>query len=189
MIKLFSKEKIEQIIRQYDEWIRTVARKYSIPAALIKAVLFQEMTCLDLADVAVDAVVRSQLFPKKDSSTGYSQIFGYVGVNAINFAIDRGLADAASLGLPTDRRLDPKDQNDVHMVWDLLNRDPRANIEIATLNLLSCAEEMTGRIDFPNYTDDEIRLLLTRYNANVKHITSYGNYVFDHYQRYLAEEK
>ena len=82
----------------------------------------------DHMDVAADLAVRLGIFPKKDSSTGYAQIFGYVGMNAANFAVDQGLSTYESLGIETDHRLDPANEDDVRLVWKLLKKVlPAAN--------------------------------------------------------------
>jgi len=229
MIRLYTPFRAESIIERYDPKIREICGKYGMPPAVLKAVLYTEMTRIDLMDVAADLVVRLGAFSRKDSSTGYAQIFGYVALNAANFAIDRGLASYASLGLgassgsqlhdsadskkadqyvsvkrtaetddSTDtakadltgsaiqfRRLDPKNPGDVRMVWLKIHKDPAANMEFAALNLLSCAEEMTGRIDFGGYTPEELKLVFARYNANVKRITPYGEEAYGHYLRYF----
>jgi len=58
--------------------------------------------------------------------------------------------------------------------------------ENATLNLLVAADEVVGHTDFGSFSDDEIKLVLTRYNANVRHITAYGEEAFEHYKRFIA---
>lgn len=184
MLKLISRRRAERILRSCGPRIRELSRKYRIPAPVIQAILYQEMTQIDLLDLAADLAVWTNLFPKKDSSTGYAQIFGYVGIRAVNFAVDRGLTDYAALGISADHRLDSQNPKDVRRIWLLLHRDPRANLEIATLNLLSAAEEMTGRIDFEHYSEEELKRVLTRYNANVQSVTAYGEAVYRHVQRY-----
>ena len=57
----------------------------------------------------------------------------------------------------------------------------------AALNLLSAAEEKTGRIDFPSYSPEELKLIFTRYNGTVPHITPYGEAVYRHYLRYAGD--
>lgn len=184
MFYLYSPKRAEKIIRKYDTWIHTTAGKYNLPACVLKAILYQELTQIDLMDVAADLAVWIGLFGKRDSSTGYAQIFGYVALNAANFAVDHGLADYASLGLPASRRLDPKNRKDVRLVWKKLFHDPEANIEFAALNLLSAAEEMTGRIDFSTYSEHELKLILTRYNADTRQVTPYGEAAYRHALRY-----
>ena len=187
MIKLISEKRAHRLLEHHDDWIQTVSSRYGVPVAFIKAILFQEMTRIDLADPLVDVVVASGLTSKKDSSTGYAQIFGYVGLNAINYAVDKKLATYESLGISTDHRLSSNNPKDVKLVWRKLHRNMNANIEIATLNMLVAAEEMVGSTDFANFTDDELKLVFTRYNANAKRITQYGEDAFLLYTRFLGE--
>ena len=186
---IISEKRAEKIIEKYDAWITEVAGRYKMPSAAIKAILYKEMIMIDIMDVLADIAVWTGLFSKKDSSTGYAQIFGAVGLDAVNFASDRGLADYESLGIHCDHRLDRSGIKDVRLVWKLLRFNRRANIEIASLNILSAAEEMTGRTDLADFTDEELMLTFTRYNANARHITPYGEDVFRHYLRYLNKEK
>ena len=185
MIRIISDRKAERIIRYLNDWIDTVAQRYHVPSAIIKAILYIEMTRMDILDPLVDLIVGTCLFAKKDSSTGYAQIFAYVGVNAVNFAVHEGLTDYQKLNIPSDHRLDSSDSKDVHLMWKYLHRNPESNIEIATLNILSAAKEKTGRLDFASFSEDELKLVLTRYNANTDHITKYGEEAYGHYLRYL----
>ena len=153
----------------------------------MKAIFFQEMTLMDALDPVADFVAFVGVFPKKDSSTGIAQIFGYVGLNAANFAVDRGLATYESLGISSKRRLDPGNRADVRLVWRLLHHDMHANIELATLNLLVAADEMVGRIDFDSFSPEELKLVLTRYNADVDYITPYGEQAYEYHLRFLEE--
>ena len=186
MLHLISPKKAERNIEQYSTWIDTVSNRYGVPAAVIKAILYQEMTMIDIADPIVDAIVEFMPRVRSDSSTGHAQIFGRVGLNAVNYAVDHDLASYESLGFDTDHRLDPESPKDVRAVWLKLRNNPEANIEIATLNLLVAADEVIGRTDFDSFTDDELKLVLTRYNADVRYVTSYGERAFEHYQRYSA---
>lgn len=181
MVRLIRAARARRILGRYSGWIEAVSARYGVPSALIRAILFQEMTTMDLLDPLADLAVRCGVPWKKDSSTGYAQIFGYVGLNAVNFAVERGLATYGSLGITTDHRLDRDNHNDVRAIWKLLNRDPRANIEIAAINMLVAAEEMVGSTDFDSFTDEELKLVMTRYNAGVKHVTPYGEQVFRYY--------
>ena len=95
------------------------------------------------------------------------------------------------MGLEADfeftHRLDPAALPDIRLVWGRLHRDPIFNMTAAALNLLSAAEEKTGRIDFPSYSPEELKLIFTRYNGTVPHITPYGEAVYQHYLRYLDD--
>ncbi len=188
MLKMYSSERSEAIIQKYDGWIHTVSGRYGVPAAAIKAILYMELVRIDILDPAADLAVWSGMFHKHDSSTGYAQIFGTTGVKAVNFALDRGIADYQQLRIPADHRLDENDPEDVKLLWQFLRKDKEANIEIAALNLLCAADEMTGRIDFDHYTDEEMKHILTRYNADTKEITRYGEEAFRHYLRYQKKE-
>ena len=189
MWKLYSPSRAEKVIRKYNGWIRKVSASYKLPAPMIKAVLYQELTQIDLGDLAADLMVLAGIFGKQDSSTGYAQIFGRVALNAANFAVDQGLADYRSLGIDSEHRLDPAVVKDVRKIWRMIHRNPRQNIELASLNLLSAAEEMTGRIDFSSYSAEELTLILTRYNADVKQATAYGREAYRHYLRYSEEQR
>ena len=195
MLKLFSPKAAERIIARYAPQIDEISSRFALPAACLKAILYQEITGIDLFDVLMDLLVqRNQRrgvsgagrLQRADSSTGYAQIFGFVAINAVNFAADRGLAHYAALGLPADRRLDPAALPDIRLVWGRLHRDPVFNMTAAALNLLSAAEEKTGRIDFPSYTPEELKRIFTRYNGTIPHVTPYGEAVYQHYLRYLG---
>ncbi len=181
----YSIKRTEHIITKLTPKIETVAQKYGMPAAAIQAVLRKEMPQINWIDFAADLAVACGGILKQDSSTGYMQIFGWVGLNAVNFAVDEGLATYESLGLRVDHRLDPQNRADVRWIWKKMQTDRTANLEIAALNLISCAKEMTGRIDFAHYTEEEWKLLFTRYNQNTRKVTPYGEETYAHYVRYL----
>ena len=183
--KLISPKRAHRILEKHADWIETVSARYGVPSAAMKAVFFQEMTLMDVMDPIADFVAFTGVFPKKDSSTGIAQIFGYVGLNAANFAVDRGLATYESLGISAKRRLDPSNRADVRYMWRLLHHDAHANIEIATLNLLAAADEMVGRLDFETFSPEELKLVFTRYNADVKYITPYGERAYEYYLAFL----
>ena len=187
MLRLIGASRARRIIGGHAEWIHAVSSRYGVPEAALKAILFQEMTMIDLADPIVDLAVLLRLPGRSDSSTGYAQIFGYVGLNAANFAVDRGLATYESLGIRSAHRLDPGNPDDVRLVWLMLHRDARANIELAALNLLAAADEVVGRTEFDGFTEGELKLVLTRYNANVRGITPYGERAYGRYLEFGGE--
>jgi len=184
MIRLMSSKRAMEVLERYDGWIETVARRYSMPSALLKAILYQEMTQMDVLDPVADIAVQIAPRYSRDSSTGYAQIFGRTGLAAVNYAVDRGLATYESLGIDTVRRLDSGNARDVHKVWRKLHRDPHANIEVAALVLLMIADELLGRTDFETFTDNEVKLVMTRYNADVDYVTKYGEQAFGHYRQF-----
>ena len=117
MLRLYRPAKAEKIIRCYSPWLDTLAERYGIPAACMKAVLRKEIADIDLFDPLADAMVafnwlrydlktrlfRRQgaaadvppsgrgVFAKRDSSTGYAQIFAFVALRAVRFAEESGL--------------------------------------------------------------------------------------------------
>ncbi len=201
MIKLYSEKKTERILAAYADWIETVCERYAVPSAMVKAVLRKEIAEIDLLDPVADLLVRlywlrRRLFGrgvaakrrgilgKRDSSTGYAQIFAYVAVNAANYALDRGLDDAAGLGLPEDRRPDGANENDLRAMWLRLKRDRKFNIQMGALNLISAAEEMNGHTDFARCTPEELQRAFTRYNAGTDRVTAYGKEVYGYYLMY-----
>ena len=200
MIKLYSAKKTERILAEYDGWIETVSERYAIPSAMVKAVLRKEIADIDLLDPAADllvrfcylrrrlfgrgAVKRRGILGKRDSSTGYTQIFAYVAINAANYALERGLDDAAGLGLTEDRRLNGANEADLRAMWLRLKRDSRFNIQMGALNLISAAEEMNGHTDFARYTPEELQRTFTRYNAKTDHVTAYDKEVYGYYLKY-----
>lgn len=214
MLKLYSRKKASRIIDAHAGRIAEVSRAYSVPEAYIKAILYKEIIDIDLmdplADLAVrlywaryafgkmlcrmglarraEPVLRRGVFGKRDSSTGYAQIFAYVAINAVNYGVDRGIADYVTLGISSDHRLSGGDPDDLSMMWHRLSKDSDANIALATLNLISAGEEMNGHTDFSRYTEEEIKRMFTRYNANVRHITKYGEETYRYYLDFSGQK-
>ena len=193
MIKLYSLKKTEKIINEMEPAIRRASGDYHVPEAFIKAILYREIKEIDLADAGVDMIVKSQVLSKllhrRDSSTGYAQIYGFVAVNALKFAEEQGLEKAENLGFPPANELSPKNTEDVRKMWLKLHQDPEFNLRLAVLNMASAAYEMTGSLDFSAFSDDDLKRVFSRYNANTKEINAYGKEVFGYYQRYLKEEE
>ena len=198
MLKLYSPRAAERILQRRSADIEDISARCGLPAACLRAILYKELTDIDLLDPVADALVRFNqrrldtpisgggFLQKCDSSTGYGQIFGAVAIRAVNFAVDRGLADYAALGLPTDHRLDAQRMADLRLVWGRLHDDPVFNMTATALNLLAAAEEMTGRVDFAGYSDTELKLVFTRYNGNFKEVSPYGEATYEIYRRYAG---
>ena len=193
MLRLFSPNAAERFIARYDGTIRDVAARYALSAPFIRALLYTELVRIDVLDPLADLLVRlngngAGFLRKRDSSTGCGQIFGFVAINAANFAVARGLTTYAALGLP-ERRLEPSSVSDLRLVWNRLNREPEFNIELSALNLIAAADEVIGRIDFSAFTPEEVQRVYTRYNGTAPQITPYGEEAYRHYLRYAAAEQ
>ena len=199
MIHLYSEQSAMQELRRFDGEIGRICRECGLPPAYLKAVLMMELTRMDILDPLADTLVAVNwagaplLRPspdsgnplhKLDSSTGHGQIFSRVAILAINFARERGITTQALSDLKEG--LDPTDPEDLRLVWRRLNRDTVFNLSCAALNLLRCAWQMTGRIDFDSYSPQETKLIFTRYNADVKSVTAYGEEAYSWYLRFLA---
>ena len=206
VLRLYTARHIDTVLGRCGGYMEEVGHRYGLPAACLRAVIRREMGETDILDPVADGFVRFYWFRwrlrkaiglrdarprlrfgpfgKRDSSTGWGQIFAYVAINAANYAVDHALADYASLGLPADHRMSPKDPEDLYFMWHELHRNWRVNLTLSALNLLSAAEEENGHTDFSRYTPEEYQLAFTRYNANTRRITEYGRIV---YRLYLQE--
>ena len=182
VIRLYPPEKTERIIRELGPLLRQISLDYGVPAAAIMAILRREIGEIDLMDLAADAAVRLGWFSKKDSSTGYMQIFGRVAVRALRFAAARGIERPERLGMPDG--MDEGNPADVRRMWLRLNRDREFNLRMGTLNLLAAAEEAAGETDFTCLSAEEIKRAFSRYNANTRSVTPYGEEVWEYYLKY-----
>ena len=182
MIRLYSPARTEKVIRGMDGMIARVSSDYGVPAAAIRAVLYREIKEIDLMDLAADAAVRIGVFGRRDSSTGYMQIFGRVAVRAMQFAEARGIETPAGLGMPEG--MDPASDADVRRMWLRLNRDREFNLRMGALNLLAAADEAARQTDFSRLSEDGMKRTFSRYNANTTSVTRYGEEVFGYFLRY-----
>lgn len=188
MIKRYSSAAVRKIIRRYLPDIKAAESAYGVPAPCIQAVLFQELTAMDwldpLADLAVACYWRFQpiwdhlgIPAKRDSSTGYGQIFAATAIQAINYAYEKGMRE-----LPIVAPLNM--QASMRNVWRKLHGDMQFNIHCIALCLLHAADEMAGSTDFSAFSPEELQLIFTRYNANTHRITPYGKETYKHYQTF-----
>lgn len=197
MIHLYDEKSALRALEKQEGVIDDICLACALPPACLKAVLMTELTEMDILDPLADAVVAINwlgaplLMPdegggsplrKLDSSTGYGQIFARVAIEAIRFAEAQGIPARRLLGL--NALPSAEKPEDLEAVWHRLNRDTRFNLSCSALNLLHCAHQMTGRVAFDSYTPRELKLILTRYNADVKHVTPYGEKAYAYYLRF-----
>ena len=204
-MKLYSPNRAEHILRSLDSEIEGICRMVHLPSAVIKAVLYKEITDIDFFDPLADAIVafnwqrvhllnhlpdlegkqnKSGFFRKFDSSTGYGQIFARTAILAIRFATTHGIITPETLGLRKGQTFSPDSPADVFEIWKKLHRERSFNLTCSALNLLFAAWEMNGRITFENFSPDEFKRIFTRYNANVRQITPYGEVTYQYYLKY-----
>ena len=188
MKRRYSQAAVQKVMRRCYPHIKVAERAYGVPAACIQAVLYRELTGMDwldpLADLAVACYWRFQplwdrlgLPAKRDSSTGYGQIFASTAIKAINFAYENGIRD-----LPAAAPLDG--QTALGEVWRRLHRDIPFNVRCIALCLLHAAYEMTGSTDFSSFSPDDLQLIFTRYNADTQTVTLYGKETYGYYQSF-----
>ena len=215
MLRLYSVRKTEKLIAEYTPWIEAISARYGIPAACMKAVLRREIADIDLFDPLADTLVwfywlrydvrrslcrlglcrseepllRRGIFGKRDSSTGFAQIFAFVAINAVNYALDHCLEGEEDLGFSPGERPSPDRSWDRERMWRRLLRDKKFNIRMGTLNLLAAGEEVNGHTDFARYTPDDFKRMFTRYNAATRTITPYGEEVYRYYCQYINDNK
>lgn len=197
MLNLYSEENALSVLEENAAQIDDICGACGLPPAYLRAVLMMELTRMDILDPLADTVVAVNwlgaplLRPaaedknplrKLDSSTGPGQIFSSVAIQAIRFARERGVSVAAIRDLRPE--LSEDDPEDLRLVWRRLKRDTAFNLSCAALNLLLCAWQMTGRVAFDSYSPQEIKLIFTRYNADVKHVTAYGEEAYAWYLRF-----
>ncbi len=196
-MKRYSIRRVNNIIAENDSRIENICNACHIPSACLKAVLRMELPEINFSDDAADFVVslnwlRYSIFHgyalerhtrnplhKFDSSTGYGQIFSQVAIEAILFAKMQGIAAPDISG-----ELSPDNPDDLKRVWMRLHHDQEFNLTCSALNLLHAAYQMTGRISFSTFSPEEMKLVFSRYNGNVKHITPYGEKAYRYYLEY-----
>ena len=204
-MKLYSPNRAERILRSLDSDIEGICRMVHLPSAVLKAVLYKEITDIDFFDPLADAIVafnwqrvhllnhlpdlegsqnKSSFFRKFDSSTGYGQIFARTAILAIRFATIHGIITTETIGLGKGQAFSPDSPADVFEIWMKLHRERNFNLACSALNLLFAAWEMNGRITFENFSPDELKGIFTRYNANVRQITPYGEITYQYYLKY-----
>ena len=182
MIRLYSLRKVDAILKDLSPLADRAAADYGIPAACIRAMLYRETKEIDLFDVAADTAVLLGLFGRDDCSTGYAQIFSRVAIRALGFAEENGIERASRFGF--DRALSDRDPADVRAVWLRLYRDREFNLRMGTLNLLAAAQEAVGSFDYAGLSPEEMKRAFSRYNANTRTVTAYGEEVFEYYLRF-----
>ena len=198
MLNLYSCSKTKKLIDQNSALIDSICTSYHLPSVYLKTILRMELPEINVFDVLADILVafnwsRYTLFGtfdlerhtrnplrKFDSSTGFGQIFAQVAIEAILFAQSQDIS--VFLGIP--EALYPFNPHDLKRIWSRLHHDKVFNLSCAALNIIHAAFEMTGRIDFKDYNEREIKMILSRYNGNAQAISPYGEKAYQLYLEY-----
>ena len=153
-----------------DDIITKYSQKYKVRKSLIQTVAMWEHGVEGADDIIADKAVREYYengvdIGKHDCSTGFCQIKAETAIKALNFARKKGIiTNENDIGFSHD---------EMGSIWLALYYNIEANIEMATLNLLYCADEKNNGY---NYDTDpsNIKRILARYNGTTEEAIEYG---------------
>ena len=195
-------------VLNHDSFITHLSNLYGIRKAMIQAVMFSELSLYYAPqDDTVDLLVKvyfeymkqleiyEALSPeekryvsppfynplmREDSSTGMGQIKGTTAIKAINFAKTIGIYDGPAYNM--------SNWKDVREVWTNLHEDEEYNLRLGALNLIISAiggpddGNNTFSDDYYNYTETQIKAVLSRYNGFGDEAIAYGERVYGLYE-------
>lgn len=181
---LRSREQAAEDTLSYDSIFTELSNRFNMRKALIETVAMWERACEGADDPIADTAVRNEYnwqtqvewwyslnpivqaitpFPtatpptRDDCSTGFAQIFASTAIKARNFARSRGLI--------SDREYSEENWKDIWEIWQKLNSDVSFNLECCALTLLWGADDIGISSNPYNYTEDETKRVLARYNG------------------------
>jgi peptidoglycan hydrolase-like protein with peptidoglycan-binding domain len=164
--QVFTTTQAFNMIMPYDPVFTNLARTLKMRKALIMTVMFWETRHYDVRDPLGDDGVRlyhqgwrdpTNEFIVRDCSTGLGQIFAQKAIDGYNFMAGQDLID----GSPIDRESDFA----IWDVWQKLNEDNVYNINAVTHLLFWGAHDLGIRLPALDYTDEESRLAMRRYQG------------------------
>jgi peptidoglycan hydrolase-like protein with peptidoglycan-binding domain len=165
--RIYSTTEAVKIVMGWDAVITEVARTLRLRKALIVTPILWETRMTGLDDPLGDAGViqyhtgfdwdPTDKFIVRDCSTGLGQIFAWVAIRARNYMINSGFISGALKDASKD--------SDIWEVWQKLHYDQSYNINAATHNLVWSAYDLN--LPRPNleYTEEQTRLVLRRYQG------------------------
>ena len=182
------------IVFANDYYITSFCNNYGIPKEFVQTILFREIWCYNFADVAADELVieyyeymeslstdnplPKPLIIKEDSSTGLAQAYAYVAINAINHAKSRGFSTTAS-------DFDINNWQDIWYVWRSMFDYDSYSIQCCALIILDAQyefEETCPYDDFYDFSDNQVKTILSRYNGTGDAAANYGNECFEYFK-------
>ena len=191
-VPLYNISSVSDVVRdivENDQVITDFCNQYRIPKEFVQSVLFREIWCYNSADTIADSAVQEYyawmegtgnqpLLVKTDSSTGIGQICASTAINALNHADDRGLINLST-------QYNGSDWHDVWNVWKNLHNSISYNINCCALVILDCQYEFEAVVpyeDFFDFTEVQIKKILSRYNGTNSSATEYGNICFEYFE-------
>jgi peptidoglycan hydrolase-like protein with peptidoglycan-binding domain len=151
----------------YDALFTNLARTLQIRKALVMTVIMWEIRKYALDDPIFDDGVRlyhsgqdydpTDFFIRRDCSTGLGQILAETAIKAHNYMVGMALIDGEFL--------DADDDATLFDVWQKLNGDNAYNIRAAAQVLMEASNDIGIRRPSLDYTDEESRLVLMRYQG------------------------
>ncbi|PPK48795.1 glycoside hydrolase domain-containing protein [Clostridium algidicarnis] len=208
MKALRSRDAAANIVLSQDINLTQISQRFNIRKALIQTVFMWECCLEGIDDIASDtlvlatynyykaleewenlSVIEKAIVPapkppipiKDDSSTGMCQIFARTAIKAINFSIDRGLISGM--------KYDTNDWHNVAEVWHKLHNDLDYCVYICALVLMWGANDINIGDNYYDYSPEEIKKVIARYNGTGSDASEYGirNYelynIFEHYNK------
>ena len=169
---IYTTKQCLNILRYYHSYITAVAQKFHMPSAMIRAILYRELTCYGYDDLLADGMVVeyytggpfANLHKKKDSSTGLAQIF-------------------ASTAIEAEKKLGYNNTRNIWTMWQYLNDDYNSIFYcgmVLRMEAMNLGMHKYEEIFYKNYSF--ISKVFARYNGGSK---NYGKTVLKIYKQFL----
>lgn len=171
VVQVYSTTQAFELVMQHDSIITEVARELRIRKAMVMCPLLWEVRKLQVLDAATDYGVilyhtttdwdPTDVYIKRDSSTGLGQIFAATAINARNHLIKEGRINAAILN--------PDNDDDIWEVWLKLYGEGYTensyNIQHVAYALMHAGHLTGSGIPTLDYPDKGTRQCLERYRG------------------------
>ncbi len=189
-----SREQAADDTLSYNSIFEELSNRFKMKKSLIQTVAMWERACEGVDDPAADYAVENyylyqeqvetwnNLSPaeqaivpyptpiipsREDSSTGFGQIYAQTAIKARNWAANKNLI--------SDRQYNYENWKERKEVWEKLKNNVQYNLETCALTLLWGAADIGyENINPYNYTQEQIRKILARYNGSGDKAEEYG---------------
>lgn len=161
-----------EIVMNLDGVVTDLARSFRMRKALIQCPLLWEIRKYNIDDPIADNLVESGV--KNDSSTGLAQIFAATAIKSRNYCINQDIIGGAIMN--------PGNDLDLRTVWNKLHYDDIYNTGTVPLVLIEGANAVgIGRPGL-NFSEDDSRKALARYNGTGDDAVKYGHQLIGLYK-------